>query len=320
MHRKRFRIPVVLLVLILFLSLPALLSSRGIGEGRNGDEGWTIGLAMQFLRDDYAQGVVKGAHEAAEEIPGTEIIVTDANLDAQKQLTDVENLIAREVDAICLVPIDEKAILPAIEKANKKEIPVVTITSIPGAEVLSTIAASGDYVNGKASANIIVNKLNGTGKVAVLTLGWSLYRIDERLKGFRDALKGTEITIVAEQAANDDRIQDTARSILTAHPDLDAFWCTYGLQIIGASDAVRAAGRKDIVITGIDAEKGVIERIKEGWVTAAAAQYPIIHGKLAVEAALKKLQGESVQEVYEAPIGIVDISNADTMYKEIWGE
>ena len=108
--------------------LIALLTGTAFGEG------YTIGLAMHFMRDDYAINVVNAVKEIADKYPGSKIITTDANADPQKQLTDMENLVVQEVDAIIVVPFDEKAILPAIEKANEKNIPIIAITFIPDAK------------------------------------------------------------------------------------------------------------------------------------------------------------------------------------------
>ena len=284
-------------------------------------DGYTIGLAMHFMRDDYAINLVNAVKEIAAKHPGSKIITTDANADPQKQLTDMENLIVRGVDAIIVVPFDEKAILPAIEKANKKNIPIIAITTIPDAKVLTTVAATGDYANGKATGEFLVQTMKGKGNLAVIDLPFSLWRIDERVRGFMDAIEGTDIKIVARQGSVDQaKIQDIVAGILTAHPDLNGIWCTFSNQIVGASDALRAANRKDIVLSGIDADKAIIERIKQGWITGTAAQFPKEHGRLAAQAAFNYFEGKAVQSVYDVPVGIVTPENVEEMDKKIWGE
>jgi ribose transport system substrate-binding protein len=233
----------------------------------------------------------------------------------------MENLIAQGVDAIIVVPFDEKAILPAIETANKKNIPVIAITYIPNAKVATTVAASGDYENGKATAELLIKKMGGKGKLAVIDLGFSLWRIDQRIEGFMDAIRKTDIEIVAKASGADQAdIQNKVAGILAAHPDLNAIWATFSNQIVAASDALRAANRKDVLLSGIDADKAIIERIKEGWITGTAAQFPKEHGRLAAEAAFAVLQGKKVAEKYDVPVGIVTAENADEMSVKIWGK
>jgi ribose transport system substrate-binding protein len=293
-------------------------TATGFGAGKTA---FKIGVCMHFMRDDYAINCVDAIKAVAAKYPGSTIIATDANADPQKQLGDMENLIAQNVNAIIVVPFDEKAILPAIQTANQKGIPVIAITYIPNAKVLTTVAASGDYANGKASGELLVKRLHGKGTIAVIDLGFSLWRIDQRIKGFEDAIKGTGIDVVARYSGADQaKIEDAVSNILTAHPDLNGIWATFSNQVVAASDALRAANRKDIVLTGIDADKAIIERIKEGWITGTAAQFPKEHGRLAAEAAFAALQGRPVKKTYDVPVGMVTADNADEMSVKIWGE
>ncbi len=318
MHRSLSK---SLLVLAVGLLLLAFGASALFAGGATEKKGYTIGLAMHFMRDDYALNAVEAVKAVAAKHPGSTVVTTDANANPPKQLADMENLIAQGVDAIIVVPFDEKAILPAIETANKKNIPVIAITYIPNAKVATTVAASGDYENGKATGELLVKKMGGKGKLAVIDLGFSLWRIDQRIEGFMAAIKGTGIQIVARQSGADQAdIQNKVASILTANPDLNAIWATFSNQIVAASDALRAANRKDVFLSGIDADKAIIERIKEGWITGTAAQFPKEHGRLAAEAAFAVLEGKKVAEKYDVPVGIVTAENADEMSVKIWGK
>jgi ribose transport system substrate-binding protein len=289
--------------------------------GCTSEQSQTIGLSMHFMRDDYAVTLVDTVRSIVKQYPEIRLVVTDANGTPQKQLADIENLVVQGVDAIIVVPIDEKAILPAIRKANDKHIPVVAITTIPDAIVLTTIAATGDYANGRASGDLLVEATGGRGKLAMIGIPYSLWRIDQREKGFLDAIEGTKLEVVVRQSGLDQaRIQDTVAGILIAHPDLAGIWCTFSNQIVGAADALRSAGRRDIALTGIDADKAIIERIRGGWVTGTAAQFPAQQGRLAAQAVLDHFAGKPVATNYEVPTGLVKPDNVDEMERTIWGE
>lgn len=290
-------------------------------EAAQVEEDFILGVSMHFMRDDYAVKLVDSIQQEASQNPGATVIVTDANGAPQKQLADVENLVVQGVDAIIVVPIDEKAILPAIRQANKANIPVVAITTIPGAEVVSTIAASGDYANGKASGELLREATGGKGKLAMIGIPYSLWRIDERERGFMDAIAGTELEVVARQSGLDQaKVQDAVAGILIAHPDLAGIWCAFSNQLVGAADALRTANRKSVVLTGIDADKAIIERIRKGWITGAAAQFPREQGQLAAEAAFQAFKDKPVPPSFEVPVGLVTAENADLMEEQIWGE
>ena len=129
------------------------------------------------------------------------------------------------------------------------------------------------------------------------------------------------IAIVVKQSGLDQaRVQDTVAGILIAHPDLDGIWCTFSNQLVGAADALRSANRKDIALTGIDADQAIIERIRNGWITGAAAQFPKEQGRLAARAVFEHLEGNSVPVSYEVPVGLVTLDNVDEMNRKIWGE
>lgn len=301
------------------LLLSAVAAPAAFAAGAAEKKGCRIGLAMHFMRDDYAVGCVEAVNAVAAGHPGSKVIATDANADPAKQLSDIENLIARGVDAIIVVPFDEKAILPAIRAANRKGVPVVAITFIPNAEVATTVAASGDYENGRATGEFLAKKMGGRGKLAVIDLGFSLWRIEQRLQGFLDAIRGTAIEIVARQSGTDQAaVQNKVAAILAAHPDLDAVWCAFSNQIVAASDALRDANRRHVLLSGIDADKAIIKRIKEGWITGTAAQFPREHGRLAAEAVFEILAGRAVDRTYNVPVGVVTAENADEMSRKIW--
>ncbi len=284
-------------------------------------EKYVIGLSMHFMRDDYAVKLVDTVKAVVAQHPESSVVVTDANATPQKQLADIENLVVQGVDAIIVIPIDEKAILPAISMANERNIPIVAITTIPNAKVLTTIAASGDYANGKASGELLVRATGGKGKLAMIGIPYSLWRIDERERGFMDAIENTDLEIVVKQSGLDQaKVQDTVAGILVAHPDLDGIWCTFSNQLVGAADALRSANRKDIALTGIDADKAIIERIRNGWITGTAAQFPEQQGRMAAQAVFDHLAGKSVPVAYEVPVGLVTLDNVDEMNRKIWGE
>ena len=66
--------------------------------------------------------------EAAQE--GVDLTILDANNDAQKQLSQVENLIAQKVDVIVVAAVDTDAIVPAVAMCKKANIPLVAVNML----------------------------------------------------------------------------------------------------------------------------------------------------------------------------------------------
>jgi ABC-type sugar transport system substrate-binding protein len=273
---------------------------------------------MHFMRDDYAIAFREAFRKVCQE-EGVSVVATDGAAKASKQLADLESLLARKIDVLVIIPWDEKAVLRPISRANQLEIPVVAVTQIPGAKVRATVDG-GDRANGRAAGKLLVEKLGGKGKVALLDIPVSMWRIQERVEGFREALKGTNIDVVVHQKVDtDDKAMRAVADILSAHPDLAGIFATFSNQILGAAAALRNAGRKDVVLTGIDADKAIIKMIRAGWVTGTAAQFPRDQGTKAAQAAVALLRGEPVKELYSVPTQTVDYDNAPQMQEVIWG-
>ncbi|GEM_PF-1928550 len=277
-----------------------------------------IGLSMHFMRDDYAIAFRDAFQKVCtqEEVP---VVITDGAAKASKQLADLENLLAQKVDVLVIIPWDEKAVLRPIARANAVNIPVVAVTHIPDATVNATVDG-GDRANGKAAGTLLAERLAGKGKVVLLDIPVAMWRIQERVKGFKEALKDTDIEIVVHQKVDtDEKAMRAIEDALTAHPDLRGIFATFSNQILGAAAALKARGKKDVVLTGIDADRAIIQMIRAGWVTGTAAQFPRDQGTKAAQAAVALLRGESVKALYPVPTQIVDYDNAKEMQERIWG-
>jgi len=121
---------------------------------------------------------------------------------------------------------------------------------------------------------------------------------DSRVRGFRDAVKGSPgIVIVASQTANWERDQGFSvfQNILQAHPDLDTVFACNDMMALGAIEAINTAGKASkIRVLGFDAVKDARAALESGAMAATVAQYPDEMGKVAVETALKPIREEAV--------------------------
>ena len=86
-----------------------------------------IGYNVATLANPFFQGMTKGVVDASSKFPGMTLLNTNANGDANTQSTMVVDLINQGVDALILNPINANAIVPVVQQANKKGIPVFTL-------------------------------------------------------------------------------------------------------------------------------------------------------------------------------------------------
>ncbi len=298
--------------------LVAAVSVTGCNRGEKANRsGPTLALVVKTLNNAFFIEMEKGAKAAADSL-GIQLVVQapEREIDVEKQMEIVENLIERKVDVLLLVPSGSREIVPAIVKANAAKIPVVIVDTRVDAAALksanariATFIGSDNVDGGRIAGEFVAQKLGGKGKVAVLEGIPGHETGDSRLRGFRSAIaKYPGLTIVASQTANWERDQafNVAQNILQSHPDIQAIFACNDVMALGAVEAIAAAGRtKDIAVVGFDAQDDARTAIRQGRMAATIAQNPHEMGSLAVISASKLLRNETIPAVQPVPIDLV---------------
>src|SRR5690606_24333749 len=139
---------------------------------------------------------------------GVEVIVLDAANDAAKDVSNMEDLLSRGVDAILYNPVDSDAAPAVVELANKAGVPVITLDrSSNGGEVVSHIA-SDNVFGGKIAGEYIVSLLPEGGEIAEIQGQAGASAAKDRGEGFHLAVDTIEnIKVVSSQIGNWDRTQ-----------------------------------------------------------------------------------------------------------------
>lgn len=264
------------------------------GDAANENVSYKIGFSISTLNNPFFVTLSDGAKANAEK-QGAEISIVDAQDDASKQASDVEDLIQQGVDLILINPVDSSAVGSAVESANVAGIPVITVDrSAESGEVVSHIAS--DNVAGGVLAGEYILELIGEGaKVAMLegVAGSSAAR--DRGEGFLTAVEG-KVDIVSSLTANFDRGEGLTvmENMLQANPEIQGVFAQNDEMALGALEAIEASG-KDIKVIGFDATDDALAKVEEGKLAATVAQKPEEIGKVAIETAAAYLNGEKVE-------------------------
>lgn len=287
---------VLSVVLLLGLALPAAAAGK-----------LTLGLAVSTLNNPFFVELKEGA-EAAARKAGVELVVVDAQNDANRQLASIENLIQKKVSAILVNPTDSAAVVPAIKAANRAGIPVLTVDRGAAAGEVAAHIASDNVAGGRMAGEYVVKLLGGKGRVVELEgiPGTSAAR--DRGKGFNEVVKrNAGLEVVARQEAGFDRAKGLTvmENILQAQPRIDAVFAHNDEMALGALKAIAAAGRTGIKVVGFDATDDAVKAVKDGTLAATVAQKPAEMGRLGVEYALKVLRGEKVDAYIPVDLALV---------------
>src|SRR5918997_1122610 len=202
--------------LCLLLILAASVSCNRGGPDTAGGDRRTVALVLKTLNHPFFVDMRRGAEEAADRL-GVQLQVQAAEreIDVEKQMQIVENLIQTGIGVLCITPSGSREIVSALVKARDAGVPIIVVDTRVDAKAatdagiqLQTFIGSDNYEGGKLAGDYVVNATGGKARVAILEGIPGHETGDSRLRGFRDAVAGHPgITIVASQPANWERDQ-----------------------------------------------------------------------------------------------------------------
>jgi inositol transport system substrate-binding protein len=244
-----------------------------------------------------------------------QVVFTNANIDLQIQLDHVDNFIAQKMKAIIICPVDTAGIVPAIEKANAANIPVMCI---------GIDAGGGDYIYvgtqyidaGIRQGQYMVEHLPQNANVVYLagTPGYSHAR--DRRQGFLETLAAgrPDVTVVAEQTGNYERARgmQLMEDWLQAFPKIDGVIAANDQMALGALEALKGANRQSgVLIAGVDAVKEACQAIKNGEMAISVLQSASGIAQGAYDTIKKLQRSEQVEKQIIIPHESVTIDNVD---------
>ncbi len=268
----------------------------------------TIGVSLLTRAHIFYKDLEEGLSEEAAKNK-FKLNIAAAEFDLGKQTSQVEDFVARKVDAIVICPVDSKGIGAAIRKANAAGIPVFTADiGAQEGEVVCHIA-SDNVAGGRLSGEFLGKFLNGKGNVGIIDQP-SVTSVLDRVQGFREALaKFPGIKIVADvngQSVRDKAMQ-AASDMLQAHPELDGLFGINDDSALGALDAAQQFNRINLAIVGYDATPPAVDAIKRGTqLKADVIQYPKKIGTTTIQQIGDYFAGKTVPKVVPVEVGIVD--------------
>lgn len=276
----------------------------------------TIAVVGKAAGGEYWVQVREAALAKARTMKDVEVIYQGprTETDVSGQIEIVENLIQRKVDGIALSPVDSKALGRVVKKALKAGIKVVTIDSDTlDRDRLSYIGT--DNVQAGRVAGQTIRKLMGKekGEVAIVTGVLGARNLRERVKGFKEALKGSGLTVLPEQTDNGDKAKAVAvaENTLTAHPGVKAFFADTAIGGPGVGQALKSAKKNGkVFVVAMDVTPALVKLLNDGTVHALIAQRPERMGELGVELLWETARkGKTLSPIIDTGVEVVTKTN-----------
>ena len=293
-------------------AVPAAAESIAEMPVANGD--YNIGYTCPTLNNPFFVGMMEGAQKAADE-RGVNLTMLGGDNDVTKQVEQVEDFISQEMNAIIVQAVDTTGIVTAIEECNEAGIPVLTTAETPaGGEILSTIAFD-SYESGYNGGLYIAETLGGKGTVIELQGVMSQETSREKSRGFQEAIaEYPDIEILASQTANYDRAEamSVMENMLQSFDSIDAVYAANDEMALGAAQAIEASGdTSDIFVMGNDGTDEALEAVAEGTLGATNGTPGYIQGYIAVDMAVRALNGEQIPSLINERNTVIDKTNLD---------
>lgn len=291
----------------------AMLATMMVGCGAKEKEGYTFGATYWTMNNPYFIALEAGIRSTVE-ADGHELISYDPQGDVTTQISQIEDLIAQDVDLIFLNPADWEGVRPALESAEKAGIPIIVVDTpvYDSDKVLSTVW-SDNYKAGQLCAEDLIAKCD-SGNIIILDLPTDKSAAD-RYQGFYDTITANGNFNILDTHNGEG---DTAASLPVMEDmiqaygeDIDVVFAINDPSAIGAIAALEAAGMiDDVMVYSVDGSPDGKAMIESGKLEGTAAQFPEEMGKLAVQYAYDALSGKAIESNVFVDVEMV---NADTL-------
>ncbi len=266
----------------------------------------TIGVSLLTQQHPFYVALADAMKQEARK-DGVTLDIAIANQDLNKQVSDVEDFISKHVNAIILSPVDSRGVKAAVSKAQKAGIPLITVDiAADGVDVICHVATD-NYAGGLRAGVLMAKALGGKGNVGIIDYP-TVQSVMDRVAGFKKALSAyPNVRIVSIQPGiTRAEALTAAQNMLQASPDLNGIFGFGDDAALAALVAVKSAGRaSQVKIVGFDGMPEARNAVdKEPSLVGVIRQYPEKMGAMAVDAAVKVLQGQKVSKVIPVVPGV----------------
>ncbi|UEM07683.1 sugar ABC transporter substrate-binding protein (plasmid) [Skermanella rosea] len=251
--------------------------------------------------DSYQTTYEKAFLEAAKANPDVEAVVLDAGGDVARQIGQLRDLVQQRVDVIIIWPTNGQAVVPGIRQADRAGIPVVVTNSKiaeAGNEFIAAFSGPDNIAQGRHAAEMMCEALDGKGQIVQIAGQPGYTTAMERAQGFEERLAEAcpDVELMETQPAdwNREKAQRVMENFLTKYDRIDGVYAGDDNMGVGALNAAKAAGRKDIAFIGATNFAVGYEAMERGEYYGSVYQSPVEDARNALNTAVAVVKGEEV--------------------------
>ncbi len=312
---------------------PGCDRSKSANDAAGGGKQLTIGVSFETLQTEYWVASLDAIKSELDK-RGMAMVQAIADSDANRQLEQVNNFIARRVDGIIIAPKDAQTVIPMIKAANRAEIPIVLYNRPPAESDAKSVTVVADNVGITRDTVVFLAeqaKKSGRKYKAMILIG-DLGDINAvgRRDGFDEALKNYAdiIEVVARVPTewNQEKALAGATNALQAHPDINFIFSSSDFLFPSLSSALKNAGKYKqrgeeghVLLGGFDGDATAYQMLVDGYLDADGVQDVYFECAAAVQAIIDLRDGKEVPPRILDKGLVVHQGNLNEAPTRMWG-
>lgn len=249
-------------------STGAAAVNQAVSDNDEPGETVVIGFSAPAADHGWMGAITTAAQAEAEKYEDVELRVAEGTNDVNLQISQIEQFINDDVDAIVLLPFDGGALTDVATQAMDAGIPVINVDREFSSPFAARTTVLGDnYGMGVSAGTYMCEQLGDQSDAVIAEIAGidSLPLTQDRSQGFADALEGCGLE-VSNRVAADFTVQggeQAAANLLQAAPEIDAIWNHDDDQGVGVLAAIENAGRDEFFLVGGAGSANMMREIQD---------------------------------------------------------
>ncbi|MCA1494237.1 TMAO reductase system periplasmic protein TorT [Ensifer sp. NBAIM29] len=273
---------------------------------------WNICVLFPHMKDSYWIGVNYGVVDQARKL-GVRATILEAGgyTEAAKQVSQYNDCLAKGADAIIIGAISEAGLAKSVEEGKRKGVVQVGVIN----------PLKSDLVDAKIFANYDDAAEAGAKFIVDLTVGQPMKMIhfpgpqgsgwaEASTEGVKRAIAGSSVELLEAKYGDTGKSEQLrlVEDALQAYDDVNVIFGTAVTAEV-AGQALESAGIEDAVVASYYSNEGIVDLIRSGKVTATVTESPVMEARIAVDLAVRILEGKEHHNHLSPTMTVVTSAN-----------
>ena len=311
-----FRKILILFNLLLYLPVALLLWAELVGRDyslEQKENSRLIGVSYMTMNNEFYK-ILNEEISNQVEIQGDRMVLRDPALSVDRQIEQIEEMLQMGIDVLVVTPVDWKGLSDVLKQAKSQGVFLVVVDSDLEEESVADCTITSDNYNAGRLVGRYFLEQNRESELVVMTHDAAKSGQD-RVQGFLDEVGKNDKIHVVKRMNCDGQLEIAMPKMQQAIEEgvtFDSVFCLNDLAAVGVAAALDEHGLlKKVQVYGIDASPDAKALIKEGMMSASAAQFPSRIGQIAADVVYRLLKGETVEKKIRVPVELVTQENVE---------